>query len=40
MLLLDPTIQLIDSLIVDAQNSGIGFRNYTMPLPDHEYGST
>ncbi|KAG7287153.1 hypothetical protein NEMBOFW57_006658 [Staphylotrichum longicolle] len=39
ILILDPTIQLVDGLIVDAQNGGIGFRNHTVPLPVHEYGS-
>jgi len=40
ILILDPTIQLVDGLIVDAQNGGIGFRNHTVPVPAHEYGST
>lgn len=37
---LDPAIRLVDGLIVDAQNGGIGFRNHTVPVPVHEYGST
>lgn len=40
ILVLDPTIQLVDGLIVDAQTGGIGFRNHTVPDPMHEYGST
>ncbi len=40
VLVLDPTIQLVDGLIVDAQTGGIGFRNHTVPDPVHEYGST
>ena len=40
ILILDPGIQLVDGLIVDAKNGGIGFRNHTVPLPEHEYGST
>ncbi len=40
ILVLDPTIQLVDGLIVDAQTGGIGFRNHTVPDPTHEYGST
>ncbi|KAH6855872.1 hypothetical protein B0I37DRAFT_64600 [Chaetomium sp. MPI-CAGE-AT-0009] len=40
VLILDPTIQLVDGLIVDAKNGGIGFRNHTAPVPFHEYGST
>ena len=40
ILVLDPTIQLVDGLLVDAQNGGIGFRNHTVPLSVHEYGST
>ncbi|KAK4125860.1 hypothetical protein N657DRAFT_670038 [Parathielavia appendiculata] len=40
MLVLDPTIQLIDWLIVDAKNGGVGFRNNKVPMLVHEYGST
>ncbi|KAK3294112.1 uncharacterized protein B0H64DRAFT_462604 [Chaetomium fimeti] len=40
ILVLDPTIQLVDGLIVDSKNGGIGFRNHTAPIPFHEYGST
>lgn len=40
MLILDPRIQVVDGLIVDAKNGGIGFRNHTAPVPPHEYGST
>jgi hypothetical protein len=40
VLILDPTLQLVDGLIVDAKNGGIGFRNHTVPVPVHEYGST
>ncbi|KAL2142653.1 hypothetical protein VTI28DRAFT_867 [Corynascus sepedonium] len=40
ILILEPTVQLIDGLIVDAKNGGIGFRNHTAPAAAHEYGST
>ncbi|KAK4140255.1 uncharacterized protein C8A04DRAFT_15115 [Dichotomopilus funicola] len=40
MLILEPTIQLVDGLVVDAQSGGIGFRNHTAPVPVHEDGST
>ncbi|KAL2153769.1 hypothetical protein VTH82DRAFT_4924 [Thermothelomyces myriococcoides] len=40
ILVLDPTIQLIDGLIVDAKDGGIGFRNHTAPAAPYEYGST
>ncbi|KAK3902365.1 hypothetical protein C8A05DRAFT_33927, partial [Staphylotrichum tortipilum] len=40
VLILDESIQLVDGLIVDAKNGGIGFRNHTVPVPVHEYGST
>lgn len=40
ILILDPGIHLVDGLIVDAQNGGIGFRNHTVPAPLHEHGST
>ncbi len=40
ILILDSAIQLVDGLIVDAQSGGIGFRNHTVPVPAHEYGST
>jgi hypothetical protein len=40
VLILDPTIQLVDGLIVDAESGGIGFRNHTAPAAIHEYGST
>ncbi|KAL2171503.1 hypothetical protein VTG60DRAFT_2671 [Thermothelomyces hinnuleus] len=40
VLVLDPTIQLVDGLIVDAKDGGIGFRNHTAPATVYEYGST
>ncbi|GAB1316942.1 Peptidase A1 domain-containing protein [Madurella fahalii] len=40
IVVLDPGIHLVEGLIVDAQNGGIGFRNHTVPLPVHEHGST
>lgn len=40
ILILDGSVQVVDGLIVDARNGGIGFRNHTVPLPTHEYGST
>lgn len=40
VLILDEKIQLVEGLIVDAQNGGIGFRNHTVPVPVHEYGSS
>lgn len=40
ILILDETMQVVDGLVVDARNGGIGFRNHTAPLPTHEYGST
>ena len=40
ILILDSTIQLVDGLIVDAKNGGIGFRNHTAPATFHEYGTT
>ncbi|EAQ87388.1 hypothetical protein CHGG_04007 [Chaetomium globosum CBS 148.51] len=40
ILILDSTIQLVDGLIVDTKNGGIGFRNHTAPAAFHEYGTT
>lgn len=40
ILILDETVQVVDGLIVDARNGGIGFRNRITPLPTHEYRST
>jgi hypothetical protein len=40
ILILNPGLHLVDGLIVDAQNGGIGFRNHTVPAPAHQHGST
>lgn len=39
LLILDDKIELVEGLIVDMQNGGVGFRNHTAPSEKLEYGS-
>ncbi|KAK4099199.1 hypothetical protein N658DRAFT_508848 [Parathielavia hyrcaniae] len=40
MFVLNPTLQVVDGLVVDAKNGGVGFRNHTVAVLVHEYGSS